>query len=124
MRLNLNRVHIAVTCMSELALILGKGSITTLHSGLQNGSRVGGHSNCFGVKCETSDLKLAPGTYHVILSLEDHGIPLQRLSPAFSLTILPSDAYQNGGKIGKGLVLCDQEWSYLDRPLVGSYFEK
>jgi len=86
--------------------------LVTLHSNLIDGCP-GGNSLDSRVKweCTAKHLLLSPGEYYVVISLEDGSRPVERLSPAFRLTIHPSDAYRNGGKIGRGLVLCDQIWS-------------
>jgi hypothetical protein len=64
----------------------------------------------FEFVCRMSGLVFRPGDYRVKLSLEGNGQALHVLDEALIFTILPTDYYRNGGKFGRGLVLCDQEW--------------
>jgi lipopolysaccharide transport system ATP-binding protein len=60
--------------------------------------------------CRVGGLALRPGDYRVKLNLEGDGGTLQCLEDALMLSILPCDFYRNGGKFGKGAILCAQDW--------------
>jgi len=61
--------------------------------------------------CRLPTMTLAPARYSVKLSLEDRTGPLEVIDPAFTFTVVPSDYYRTGGRLGRGVILCPQEWS-------------
>jgi hypothetical protein len=68
----------------------------------------------FSFVCRVHGLALLPGDYRVRLCLNQHGTEqIHILDNALSLTITPRDFYGNGGKWGKGLILCEQKWEIV-----------
>ena len=66
-------------------------------------------------ECEAPELYLAPGTYHVKLSLDSsHGS--DAIEGAMSFHILDGDFYGAGGKRGAGPILTPQRWRIQWRP--------
>ena len=90
--------------------VLGQ-RIITLHSNFRphivNENRVSGE---FQFVCRVEGLALLPGEYRVKLSLESGLTPVHVLEDGLSFIIISSDFYGNGGKMGRGLVLCNQSW--------------
>jgi len=84
--------------------------IVTLHTDFGHQSREGTALGDFEFICRMSELVLRPGDYRIKLSLEGNGGALHVIEEALAFSILPSDYYQNGGNIGRGVVLCDQMW--------------
>jgi len=63
----------------------------------------------------TVELPVVPGSYTTKLSLESEDQTIHAVEQAMSFTVLPADCYGSGGRIGRGVVLCPQEW-LLDEP--------
>lgn len=64
----------------------------------------------FTLRCRLEALNLAPGDYRLKLSLENRLGSVDVVDPALTFTVLPSDFYNNGGKFGRGLILCRHDW--------------
>jgi hypothetical protein len=61
------------------------------------------------------ELPLVPGSYTTKLNLESADQTVEGIEQAMSFTVLPSDYYGSGGRIGRGVVLCRQEWLLEER---------
>jgi lipopolysaccharide transport system ATP-binding protein len=69
----------------------------------------------FEFECRVEGLALMPGDYRVQLTLLGEQGPLDVREDVMSLTILPADFYQNGGRRGQGIILCNQTWELQSR---------
>jgi len=70
-------------------------------------------SRQFEFVCSFEPLPLAPGEYHMKLSLESAGRGIDVVENCLRFTVLSTDYYRNGGKIGRGMLLCRNEWQLL-----------
>lgn len=61
--------------------------------------------------CRPQQLALAPGTYRVKLSFDSGNGPAHVVNDAFIFVIAESDFYNAHGRIGQGVILCQQEWT-------------
>ena len=88
----------------------GGQRIVTLHTNhdptLSKPGRVKGS---FSFAC-TVQLPVVPGSYTTKLSLESADQTVHAVDQAMSFTVLPSDFYGSAGRIGRGILLCPQEW--------------
>jgi hypothetical protein len=85
--------------------------LVTLHSNIGScGDRPDTVLGEFSFVCQMNGLALMPGDYRLKLSLEGNGGYLDVIEEAVGFTILSTDFYQNGGRRGRGLVLCQQDW--------------
>jgi lipopolysaccharide transport system ATP-binding protein len=64
----------------------------------------------FEFVCKLASMPLVPGDYHVKLSLESAGRGIDVIDQCLRFTVLSTDYYRNGGKFGRGVVLCQNEW--------------
>jgi lipopolysaccharide transport system ATP-binding protein len=89
--------------------------IVTLHTNHDPSlCRHGKVSGAFSFFCAV-ELPLVPGSYTTKLSLENADQTVDGLEQAMSFTVLPADYYGSGGRIGRGVVLCRQEWMLDER---------
>lgn len=88
--------------------------IVSLHSAFgANSLQLGDASGTFQLRCAVNDLALAPGEYRVRLSLQRNGQRVHLVEDAFRFEIVACDFYDNGGKFGRGVVLCHQDWQLI-----------
>ena len=113
-------LEFVVTCQSTRSIhrpVLGIGidaghtqRVVTLDSRFGGAPDTVAVHGKFCFSCRLGGLALAPGEYYVKLLLSDETGTQEEIDPAFRFTIQRSDFYGNGGKIGRGVVLCPQQW--------------
>lgn len=69
----------------------------------------------FEFTVRTEDLALKPGEYRLRIKLLSTVEPLEAIDDALTFSITDADYYRNGGKLGRGLIVCPQSWQL--RPL-------
>ena len=85
--------------------------ITTLHTHCNLSLDLSDQAGRFILRCETIELALAAGHYHVRMQLIHDNQVADTLPVAFSFQIIKSDYFKNGGKSTSGVVLTPQRWS-------------
>jgi lipopolysaccharide transport system ATP-binding protein len=125
------RLQFRVDCVAAVTLDrpgLGIGidssagqRIVTLHTNHGPAlSRPGKITGSFSFVC-TVELPVVPGTYTTKLSLESADQTVHAVDQAMSFRVLPSDFYGSGGRIGRGVILCPQEWLLdQERPMTAA----
>jgi hypothetical protein len=71
-------------------------------------------TGAFSFAC-TVELPVVPGNYTTKLSLESADQTVHAIDQAMHFTVLPADYYGSAGRIGRGVVMCRQEWLLDER---------
>lgn len=89
---------------------MGQRLLTLHSSGDPQGRLLRSVRGEYEITCRLKRWDVVPGDYRVKFSLQGDGETFHVLDPAFSFTVLPTDFYGNGGRLGRGLVVCPHEW--------------